>query len=92
MREEDYSKIISAASEAASGAIKHKAELSSSKRELKEKKKRTLSDLFSKAMRRNRELNQFGREHRSEARDYQSQSLQDMARGFSESLKGMYRR
>ena len=60
----------------------------SSKREAKEAKRRTLANLFNSALKRNRNLFNMGQEHVDDLNDFQSQAIQQVARGFVDALQG----
>ena len=84
----DWSRIIQGAGEGAGSAMQGAAQFANSKSEAKEAKRRTLANLLNQSMKRNRGLFRKGQEHGDEMNDYQSQALQQIARGFVESLQG----
>ena len=84
----EWSKIISAAGEGAGSGMKSAAEYANTKREAKEAKRRTLANLLSSSRKRNQGLFRIGQEHSDEMSEFQANALQDIARGFVESLKG----
>lgn len=84
----DYAQIISGAGEGASSAMQGSAQYANSKREAKEAKRRTLSNLLNKAYGRNLGLFRVGQEHQDDMNDYQSQMMQQIARGFVDALNG----
>jgi hypothetical protein len=84
----DYAQIISGAGEGASSAMQGSAQYANSKREAKEAKRRTLSNLLNKAYGRNQGLFRVGQEHQDDMNDYQSQMMQQIARGFVDALNG----
>ena len=87
----DWSQIISGAGEGASSAIRGQAALTGSKVEKKEAKRRTLANLLNQAMQRRRNLFKSGQDYGDEMSDYQSQALQQVAKGFVEALNGSTR-
>ena len=68
------------------------AQYANTKEEAKEAKRRTLSNLLNQSMKRNRGLFRTGQEHQDEMNDFQSQALQQVARGFVDALSGSTRR
>jgi hypothetical protein len=86
---QDWAQIISAAGSGISGAMQSNAALANSKKEAKQIKRKTLSNMLSQAMRRNQSVNRAGQEYSDEMADHQSQSLQQIARGFVDALQGI---
>lgn len=84
----DWSSIISGAGEGAFSALKGQQNYEMTKRDAKEAKRRTLANLMASSMKRNRNLFRKGQEHADELNDYQSQALQQIARGFVDALQG----
>lgn len=84
----DYSKVLSSATEGAGSAMKGAAQFANTKSEAKEAKRRTLAKLMQNSMKRNRNLFKTGQEYNDDLNDTQSQSLQQVARGFVEALQG----
>lgn len=84
----DWAQIISSAAGGYSSAMDSAAKYAGTKREAKEAKRRTLANLMNSAMKRNRSMFRKGQEYSDEMNDYQSNALQQMARGFVESLQG----
>lgn len=78
---QNWSTVISGASQGATSAIQ-------SKKDAKEAKRRTLANLMNQAMRRNAGLFTAGQEYGDEMNDFQSQALQQIARGFVNALQG----
>ena len=85
---QDWASIISGAGQGASSAMQGMAGNASSKQEAKEAKRRTLSNLLNQALKRNQGLFRVGQEHADDLNDYQSQAMQQVARGFVEALNG----
>jgi hypothetical protein len=83
---------VAGAIEGAASAAERAGKHAQSKAEAKEAKRRTLAGLMGSAMKRNRNLFRKGQEYGQELNDYQSQALQDIARGFAQSLHGSTRR
>jgi hypothetical protein len=78
---QDWSSVISGASRGIDSNIK-------SGKEAKEAKRRTLANLMNQAMRQNAGLFRTGQEYGDEMNDFQSQALQQIARGFVNALQG----
>lgn len=72
----------------AEGAIGSGSSGSSNKREAREKKRRTLANLMNQALNRNQNLFRMGQEHGDEMSDFQSNALQQVAKGFVQALQG----
>lgn len=85
----DYAQIISNLGQGASAALQANAAGQGSRKEAKEAKRRTYANLLNQALKRNQGLFRAGQEHSDEMSDYQSQALQQIARGFVESMQGM---
>lgn len=77
----DWSTVLSGIGESSSESFKDK-------RELKEKKRKTLAGLLNNAIKRNKALFRTGHEHSNEMNEFQSQRMQHIARGFVDSLYG----
>jgi hypothetical protein len=84
----DWSQIISSAGQGAGNAMQGSNAYANSKQEAKEAKRRTLANLLNNAMKRNQNLFRMGQEHQDDMNDFQSQAMQQMARGFVDSLQG----
>lgn len=82
----DWSTIISGVGQGASSAMQGAAASAGSRKEAREAKRRTLANLFSQALSRNQKLFRLGQESSDEMNDFQSQALQQTARGFLDSL------
>lgn len=78
---QNWSTVVSGAAEGTSAGIK-------SKRDANEARRRTLSNLMNQAMRQNAGLFKVGQEYGDEMNDFQSQALQQIARGFVNALQG----
>lgn len=85
---DNWSEIVKASGEAATSALKGAAQQAGTKKEAKEAKRRTLANLLNQALKREQGLQRIGQEYSDEMADYQSQALQQMARGFIQSLQG----
>lgn len=84
----DWAEIISAGGQGALSGMQGMAANANSKAKAKEAKRRTLANLMNSAMKRNQNLFMMGQEHSDDMNDFQSQVLQQVARGFIDSLKG----
>ena len=84
----DWSQIISGAGQGASSAMQGATGYATSKKEAKEAKRRTLANLLNNALKRNQGLFRTGQEHADDMNDFQSQAMQQVARGFVEALQG----
>ena len=84
----DWSEIISGAGNAAGSALQSNAAYANSKEEAKEAKRRSLANMLNQSLKRKRALNRASQEYNDEMNDYQSQALQEVARGFVDSLHG----
>jgi len=84
----DWSQIIAAGGQGAASGMQGMAANANSKQEAKEAKRRTLANLMNSAMKRNRNLFMMGQEHSDDMNDFQSQAMQQVARGFVEALQG----
>ncbi len=84
----DWSQIIAGAGQGASQAMQGATAYATSKQEAKEAKRRTMANLLNNALRRNQNLFRTGQEHADDMNDFQSQAMQQVARGFVEALQG----
>lgn len=84
----DWSQIIAAAGKGAGQGMQGAAAYANSKREAKEAKRRTLANLLSQSLKRNQGLFRAGQEHQDDMNDFQSQAVQQVARGFVDALQG----
>lgn len=91
MSDFDWATVLSGIGQGAGSAMQGISQFANTKDEAKEAKRRTLANLLSSANKRNRSLFKKGQEHVDDMRDYQSQALQQIARGFVESLQGANR-
>ena len=87
----DWASIISGIGQGAGSAMQGAAGLANSKKEAKEAKRRTLANMLTQALKRDQTLFGVGQEYSDDLNDYQSQALQQMARGFVDSLHGATR-
>ena len=85
---QDWSQIISGAGQGTGSAMQGASAYATSKREAKEAKRRTLSNLLNSALKRDKNLFRMGQEHADEMNEYQSNALQQVAKGFVDALKG----
>jgi hypothetical protein len=86
-----WAQILSSAGQGASSAMQGATNNATNKLEAKEAKRRTLSNLLNQALKRNQGLFRIGQEHSDEMNDFQSQAMQQMARGFVDALNGSTR-
>ena len=84
----DWANIISGAAQGAGSAMQGATAYATSKKEAKEAKRRTLANLLNQALKKRQALFRMGQEHDDELNDYGSQSMQNTARGFVDSLQG----
>lgn len=87
----NWATILSGAGMGATSALQGMGANANSKMEAKEAKRRTLANLLNQALKRNQSLFRNGQEHGDDMNDFQSQALQQVARGFVESLNGSTR-
>lgn len=85
---QDWSTVISGASQGAGAGMQGMAAAANSKATAKEAKRRTLANLLNQSLKRNQGLFKMGQEHSDEMNDFQSNAMKQMARGFVESLQG----
>jgi hypothetical protein len=85
----DYGKIISGAGEAAKAAMGSATALATSKREAKEARRRTVANLLNQRLKRKQNLKHAGQEHSREMENLRGDALQEAAKGYIESLKGI---
>lgn len=85
---QDWAQIISAGGQGAASGLQSMSANANSKMEAKEAKRRTLANLLNSALKRNRNLFRMGQEHSDDMNDFQSQALQQVARGFVDALQG----
>lgn len=84
----NWAEVISAGGQGAAAGMQGMSANASSKMEAKEAKRRTLANLMNSSMRRNRNLFKVGQEHMDDMNDFQSQAMQQVARGFVDALQG----
>lgn len=84
----DWAEIISAGGQGAASGMQGMAANANSKAEAKEAKRRTLANLMNSSLKRNSKLFRMGQENSDDINDYQSQAMQQVARGFVEALQG----
>lgn len=88
---QDWSQIISGAGQGAGAGMQSVSSYANSKAEAKEAKRRTLANLMNQAMKRNQGLMKVGQEYGDDMNDFQSQAMQQVARGFVDALHGSTR-
>jgi hypothetical protein len=84
----DWATIIRGAGEGGSSMLQGASAYATSKKEAKESKRRTIANLLNNALRRSYSMNQIGQEYSDEMADFRNQQLQQLARGFVDSLQG----
>lgn len=84
----DWLNIIEEGAKGATSALGALSNYKTAKKEAKEAKRRTLANLMTGATRRNRNIFRKGQQYGDEMKDYQSQALQEVARGFAQALQG----
>lgn len=84
----DWATIIQGGAQGASQGFQSAAQYANTKDEAKEAKRRTLSELLKNSIKRDLSLFKAGTGHQNEMTDFQSQALQQIARGFVDSLRG----
>lgn len=85
---QDWAEIIAAAGKGAGSAMQNNAAMAGNRREAKEAKRRNLTNMLNQALKRNQGLFRHGQEYSDDMSDFQSQAMQQVARGFTDSLKG----
>lgn len=85
---EEWNKIIGGAGKAAGQAMQGESDLKQAKMAAKEKKRRTIANLLNQALKRKQNMFRAGQEYGGEMADTQSQALQNVAKGFVQSLRG----
>jgi len=84
----NWATVLQGAGDGANSMLQGSAALATSKKEAKESKRRTLANLLNSALKRDRSLFRMGQEYSDDMNDYQSQALQQVARGFVDALQG----
>lgn len=84
----DWGDIISGAAQGAGSAMQGATAYATSQEEAKEAKRRTLTNLLNQSLKRKQSLFRAGQDHNDEMNDYQSQAMQQVARGFVNALQG----
>ena len=85
---QDWASVIRGAGEGAGSAMQGASAYANSKMEAKEAKRRTLANMLNNALKRKQSLSRMGQEHSDEMNDFQTQAMQQMARGFVQNLQG----
>ena len=88
----DWAQIISSAGQGAGAGMQSAAQYATTRKEAKESKRRTLANILNQAIQRNQNVFRSGQEHSDDMNDYQSQAMQQMARGFVNALQGSTQR
>lgn len=85
---QNWATLISAAGQGAASGLQGASQYANSKAEAKEAKRRTIADLLNRAMKRDMAMFRTSQDHADEGADYQSQLMQQIAKGFVDSLRG----
>jgi hypothetical protein len=85
---QNWADILKGTSEGVGTAMQGASAFANTKKEAKEAKRRTIADLLNKALKRQQGLFRVGQEYSDDLNDYQSQALQQVARGFVDSMRG----
>ena len=88
----DWAQIISSAGQGAGAGMQSAAQYATTRKEAKESKRRTLDLSFFPTSSKNQNVFRSGQEHSDDMNDYQSQAMQQMARGFVNALQGSTQR
>lgn len=88
----DLASIIHGVSSGASNVLASQASGVRSRADAREARRRTQARLLNAALRRQKALYDMNREYQSELEDQRGGTMQDVARGFVNSLKGATRR
>lgn len=84
---QDWSEIIKGATQGVQDVLRSNDEYKNSKRESKEKKRRTLADLLNQARKRKLAMLKMQQEYEGELTGEKNEALQHAARGFAEALR-----
>ncbi len=85
---QNWANIISGVGQGAQSALGGMSANANSRKEAREAKRRTLADLLNRAMKRDMAMYRTGQDYADEGADYQSQALQQVAKGFVSALNG----
>ena len=85
---QNWTSVLSGVSKGAESGLQGQRAYVQNKNDAREAKRRTLANLMNQAMRRNANLFTAGQEYGDEMNDFQSQALQQIARGFVNALQG----
>lgn len=88
----DWATVIQGAGQGAANVFNSMGQMVSSKREARESKRKTIAKLLNNALNRNFKLMRAGQEYSDEMNDFKAKQMQDIARGFVDSLSGSTRR
>lgn len=85
----DWATILSGLAQGAQGAMRRESAtpLTTGKKSAREAKRRTLASILESAFKRHQGLEDTNQVHENELRDFQSQTLQNAARGFVGGLR-----
>lgn len=85
---QDWSTIIQGIGQGAGSAMQGLSQSAATRREAREAKRRTLANMLNSSLKRNQGLFRAGQGYSDEMNDFQSQALQQVARGFIDSMNG----
>lgn len=84
----EWAGVVKDTTNSAANSLQSASAYANSKKEAKEAKRRTLANLLNQSLKRNQNLYQIGQDHTDNMNDYQSQAMQQVARGFVEAMQG----
>jgi hypothetical protein len=82
-----WADVVGTGAKAASQALQQQQQRAASLAQVKEQKRRRIAEMLAKAFKRDSSLSQLGIEQGDENADYQSQAIQDVARGFADTFR-----
>ena len=85
---QDWSQIIQGIGSGAQSAMQGASQYANSRKEAREAKRRTLANMLSQQMKRKQAMSRMGQDYSDEMNDFQTQAMQNVARGFVEALHG----
>lgn len=85
---QDWARIIEGVGQGAQSAMQGTAQHAGSRKEAREAKRRTLANMLSQQMKRRQGMSRAGSEYTNELNDYQTQAMQNVAKGFADAISG----
>lgn len=82
-----YGNVISGAVKGLSGALNQNRQMEMAKEDLEDEKRKRFAQLLARARKRDSEFADLLTDQGDATRDYQSQAIQDVARGFAETFR-----